>query len=530
MLVHAALQQWLGDLIDVADVQVIAVDSTLTIEISYAERQSPAAGHRAVRRDGDGVMTAAALDRRRQLVQGQNILNGVDYIEVVPPPPNTAATQLRVSFVNPLITLPTPSQVQVSGGDRIPTLNAIAVDPTDDPDTVLVTLAGGGDMSTYTLSLATGPGDPTPPPWVDPMLAAGCFTFALDCLTDVACDDDTPCPPAAVVEPVLDYLARDWTSLRAVLLDRLAVLQPGWTQRDRGRRRVALVEALAEVGDRASYQQDAIATEAYLGTARRRISVRRHARLVDYAMSDGTNARVWVQLAVARRCRAHRRTRRRRAAGRHQVAHRVPRLPVLIPSGTAAETEARSAGALEFQTMHDLLVVSGAHSSMTLLHLVGRSPALPAGATVGDAGRTPPRPRARDRCWCCSRTAIRSASSRRSPTPIPPGGTPVRLVAAVEPSTARPAGRRTDRRADHRDLLAGRRCAALAADRRGRDARRRTAATRSSSTALWRSATSCSPTTGRRGLPVSFGPVPDAGRFDVPIPRTARSPRSPARC
>ena len=149
-----------------------------------------------------------------------------------------------MSFVNPLTTPPTPSQVSRRGGDRIPTLTAVAVDPTDDPDTVLVTLAGGGDMSTYTLSLATGPRDPTPPPWVDPILAAGCFTFALDCLTDVACDDDTPCPPAAVVEPILDYLARDWTSLRAVLLDRLAVLQPGWTQRDVADVRVALVELL----------------------------------------------------------------------------------------------------------------------------------------------------------------------------------------------------------------------------------------------------------------------------------------------
>ncbi|WP_420124761.1 GPW/gp25 family protein [Nakamurella sp.] len=40
MLVHAALQQWLGELLDIADVQVTAADSTLVIEISYAERLS----------------------------------------------------------------------------------------------------------------------------------------------------------------------------------------------------------------------------------------------------------------------------------------------------------------------------------------------------------------------------------------------------------------------------------------------------------------------------------------------------------
>ena len=64
---------------------------------------------------------------------------------------------------------------------------------------------------------------------------------------------------------------------------------------------MVLIELLAELGDRASYKQDAITTEAYLGTARRRISVRRHARLVDYAMGDGTNARTWVQFAVPER-------------------------------------------------------------------------------------------------------------------------------------------------------------------------------------------------------------------------------------
>ena len=46
---------------------------------------------------------------------------------------------------------------------------------------------------------------------------------------------------------------------------------------------MALVELLAYAADNLSYRQDAIANEAYLATARQRVSVRRHARLVDYA-------------------------------------------------------------------------------------------------------------------------------------------------------------------------------------------------------------------------------------------------------
>ena len=59
-----------------------------------------------------------------------------------------------------------------------------------------------------------------------------------------------------------------------------------------------LVEVLAYTGDYLSYYQDAVATEAYLDTARQRISVRRHARLVDYILHEGCNARAWVCVEV----------------------------------------------------------------------------------------------------------------------------------------------------------------------------------------------------------------------------------------
>src|SRR4030095_13936694 len=57
---------------------------------------------------------------------------------------------------------------------------------------------------------------------------------------------------------------------------------------------IALVEILAYAGDYLSYYQDAVGTEAYLDTARKRISVRRHTRLVDYFLHEGCNARAWI--------------------------------------------------------------------------------------------------------------------------------------------------------------------------------------------------------------------------------------------
>src|SRR5512145_1742505 len=56
---------------------------------------------------------------------------------------------------------------------------------------------------------------------------------------------------------------------------------------------------MAHLGDLLSYRQDRVATEAWLGTARRRSSVTRHARLVDFAVPPATSAATVVQVQVA---------------------------------------------------------------------------------------------------------------------------------------------------------------------------------------------------------------------------------------
>jgi hypothetical protein len=107
---------------------------------------------------------------------------------------------------------------------------------------------------------------------------------------------ETPIPPQDLE---IDYLARDYSSFRQLMLDRLSVLMPHWKERHPADLGTALVEVLAYAGDRLSYYQDAVATEAYLGTARRRISVKRHAQLLDYRMHEGCNARTWVHIQVS---------------------------------------------------------------------------------------------------------------------------------------------------------------------------------------------------------------------------------------
>ncbi len=82
------------------------------------------------------------------------------------------------------------------------------------------------------------------------------------------------------------------------MLDRLATTVPDWRDRNAADQQVMLVELLAFLADRLSYEQDAVATEAHLGTARRRVSVRRHARLLGYRMHEGCAARVFVHADV----------------------------------------------------------------------------------------------------------------------------------------------------------------------------------------------------------------------------------------
>jgi hypothetical protein len=154
---------------------------------------------------------------------------------------------------------------------------------------VVLTLDRVGDGTCYTLRLVGLPR-------IDPLYASLEFSFRVDCTEELDCLPTAACPPPDLPEPDMDYLAKDYASFRRLILDRLALVMPAWREHHVPDLGITLVELLAYVGDHLSYYQDAVATEAYLDTARQRTSVRRHARLVDYELHDGCNARAWVQV------------------------------------------------------------------------------------------------------------------------------------------------------------------------------------------------------------------------------------------
>jgi predicted phage baseplate assembly protein len=239
-------------------------------------------------------------DTRRQAVARAHDRNGVDSVSV-------SDDQLRIS-----VTLfggaPRgigPGNIRIDGPPGAPVVTPLSVASCPDPDPedsacLLVLVDAPGDWSCYTLAVVEAdphgrPGT-TPYPGFDQRFFSLPFTFKQNCPhpLDCRCDCATPTPPDD--GPVIDYLSRDYASLRQQLLDRMSLILPDWTDRHEADVGMTLVELLAYAGDLLNYRLDAVGTEAFLDTARLRTSVRRHARLVDYRMHDGCAARAFVCL------------------------------------------------------------------------------------------------------------------------------------------------------------------------------------------------------------------------------------------
>lgn len=250
------------------------------------------------------------LNHRREQVRLQSELHGLDYLEVGDVAASQATTEsllqqtfLRVVFLGKAPQDLTRDHIVIEGGRRIRDIRVVDVtlqhyQSADLDDQMLVKVDRAGDFSTYTLRMVEQDEDGK---WqshsaFDPRYDRLQFSFKVDCPKDLDCKPTAPCIDPVPTDPEISYLAKDYSSFRQLILDRLALIMPQWQERHIPDIGIALTEVLAYVGDYLSYYQDAVATEAYLGTARQRISVRRHARLVDYQLHEGCNARAWVCL------------------------------------------------------------------------------------------------------------------------------------------------------------------------------------------------------------------------------------------
>jgi hypothetical protein len=318
-------------------------------------------------------------ERRRDAVRG-SALNGIDYLEVVdhdaPPPPSNRQRFLRVHFINDIASNSlAAANVTISGGERIRPIVILGatIGTGEDADVLTVEVEEPGDFSIYTLSLVTGPFDSAAPDKIDPRLAAVDFSFKVECPSDFDCAPKHICPPEPRPQPEINYLAKDYASFRKLILDRMSLLVPDWRERNPADLGITLVELLAYAGDQLSYQQDAVATEAYLGSARKRVSLRRHARLVDYFVNDGTNARVWVQLTTNADLLI--------VPAQTQILGRLDRIPLRITPASQILDEAMRQHPIVFETLHEITLFT-AHDTMAFYTWSDRQCCLPKGATT----------------------------------------------------------------------------------------------------------------------------------------------------
>ncbi|WUR83888.1 putative baseplate assembly protein [Streptomyces phaeochromogenes] len=315
-------------------------------------------------------------------------LNGVDAVEV-----GDDGLTLTVTFLGKAPHGLCAENVRIDGGRRITGIEALdlSVEREDDPeldDRLYVTLDRAGDTSRYRLSLVeTDPyGRPGTEPYrgFDQRYHSATFAFRPDCRTPFDCAEEPHGTREFPEAPVVDYTARDYETIRKLLLDRLALTTPDWIERNPADLGTTLVEMLAYTGDQISYQQDAVATEAYLDTARRRVSVRRHVRLIDYAMHDGANSRAYVTVETAGEHTLLPGTYRFASVDvRTLDPHDRPEPGTVIDDGDLAELDERgSVEVFEPVVSADPLELRAAHNAIRLWTWGGEVSSLPKGTTA----------------------------------------------------------------------------------------------------------------------------------------------------
>lgn len=341
---------------------------------------------------------------RRNAVAAHATLNGVDWIEVLdrdlPVDDPLRQRTLLVRCLKPLSTF-SADNVVIEGGERLRDLAvewaaraqpvpALLADPgeaavrsrvqamsvAERNQTLVVRCTAAGDFSTYTLRLQASATEIAPPPNFDPRMSAIEFRFKAECNPEFDCQLPPVCFPVPGKAQDIDYLARDYPSFRRLLLDRIAQNAPAWKLDHVPDGGMALVELMAYVGDQLSYRQDAIGTEAYLGTARQRVSLRRHATLVDYPVHEGCNARAFVHVRL--KPAAPSLTLPKKGT---QILTRCDGLPAAVLPMSDALTTALLSAPQRFEPMHDNTLLRAEYNEIAFHTWSDERCCLPRGAT-----------------------------------------------------------------------------------------------------------------------------------------------------
>jgi len=253
------------------------------------------------------IFNREALQAR---ANGLNAFNGIQLVLVRLAPP---AAILEVHFFNS-VDLPEivaavtahPEKARdifsISGGRRVVAGSAVgqvqvtAIAATADPQVLELTVQPIGDYSVYTLAVYFI--DPVQDiSLMDPLFSEISLKFRPGCFS-ADCSPDWPKPPKPFDEPLIDYLNKDYESIRHTLMAAMGDRVPGWRPTSEADLDQVILELFSAASDELSDYQDRVMAEAYLGTARKRVTLARHARLMDYHIHQGNQASTWIALEL----------------------------------------------------------------------------------------------------------------------------------------------------------------------------------------------------------------------------------------
>jgi hypothetical protein len=165
------------------------------------------------------------------------------------------------------------------------------------PTTLVLTVTPIGDYSTYTLTVNGSEFPAAGPVIMDPVFNEIDFKFRPGCFNINCAPDWTPAkrPPD---EPVIDYLAKDYDSFRHTMITALMQRVPDWQPTSEADLDEVLLDLFSAAADELSDYQDRVMNEAYLASSRKRVSLARHARLMDYHIHQGNQASTWLAVEV----------------------------------------------------------------------------------------------------------------------------------------------------------------------------------------------------------------------------------------
>ena len=250
------------------------------------------------------IRDADALHERANDLEAAGF-NGLERVIVSLPGPSPLFAELDVRFINPrhrgaiLADAATPEDAAavfpIRGGHRVRAgaaegqVRVTQASAGATADSITLRVEPVGDYSTYTLTIEHDS--------IDPLFSELPFKFRPGCFTNNCAPEGEP-GRAARPSPAIDYLAKDYESFRHTMIAAMMQRVPGWAVTSEADLDQVLIDLIAAAGDELGDYQDRVMAESRFATCRSRVSLARHARLMDYHVHQGNQSSTWLAVTL----------------------------------------------------------------------------------------------------------------------------------------------------------------------------------------------------------------------------------------